>query len=86
MSWMIPNEETAGSAVRVGDNMKSSPCKDCQRRYLGCHSECKDYIEYSEERQKFLKEKSDNYDILYDNEIVRKKEKAWAKKLREEHK
>ena len=66
--------------------MNSAPCKDCQRRYLGCHSECEDYIKYNEERQKFLKEKSDNFDILYNNEIVRKKEKAWAKKLRRENK
>lgn len=24
-----------------------SPCKDCQRRAIGCHSTCEDYIEYT---------------------------------------
>lgn len=23
-----------------------NPCKDCPRRYLGCHSKCKDYKEF----------------------------------------
>lgn len=66
--------------------MNTVPCKDCGKRYLGCHSECKDYIEFNEERQKFLKEKSDNYDLLHNNEIIRNKEKGWERKMRKERK
>ena len=22
------------------------PCKDCDKRYLGCHSKCKDYFRF----------------------------------------
>ena len=29
--------------------MLISPCKDCEKRYLGCHSECEDYFKYQEE-------------------------------------
>ena len=24
---------------------KESPCKDCERRFVGCHSKCADYAE-----------------------------------------
>lgn len=27
---------------------KIAPCKGCQDRYLGCHSECEKYKEYEE--------------------------------------
>ena len=27
----------------------SNPCKDCERRELGCHDRCKDYISYKKE-------------------------------------
>lgn len=26
--------------------MKTSPCKDCKKRHIGCHSECDDYIKF----------------------------------------
>lgn len=29
-----------------------SPCKDCQKRHAGCHSECKEYAEYKAEHEK----------------------------------
>lgn len=25
-------------------------CKDCQKRHIGCHSECEDYIQECKER------------------------------------
>lgn len=28
-----------------------NPCYLCQRRALGCHSQCKDYIAYTQYRQ-----------------------------------
>ena len=27
----------------------SAPCKNCEKRTLGCHSSCKDYMEYKAE-------------------------------------
>lgn len=34
-----------------------APCKDCQNRRVGCHSECEKYISFSEERSRQLEEK-----------------------------
>lgn len=28
------------------------PCKDCERRYVGCHSECDTYITFKRTREK----------------------------------
>ena len=33
--------------IRLGCN--ESPCKDCQKRFLGCHSVCKEYKDFVEE-------------------------------------
>ena len=35
-----------------------APCKDCEKRYLGCHSECDDYIDYSNKQQKIRDERA----------------------------
>lgn len=32
--------------------MKTSPCKDCEEREVGCHSTCEKYIEYKEIHEK----------------------------------
>lgn len=34
-----------------------APCKDCYKRYLGCHSECTDYIDYNNKQQKIRDER-----------------------------
>ena len=33
------------------------PCKGCQKRHSGCHSECKPYIEFSEARKRVYEQK-----------------------------
>lgn len=30
-------------------NRMTPPCKDCQRRYLGCHGQCEDYAAHLDE-------------------------------------
>ena len=30
---------------------KFPPCKDCQKRYVGCHKDCTDYKKFSEEKR-----------------------------------
>lgn len=41
--------------------MRKCSCKGCEKRYVGCHSECKEYIEWAaykkEENEKARKEK-----------------------------
>lgn len=40
------------------------PCKDCKKRKLGCHQNCKDYIQFKETnekvKQKIRSEKLEN--------------------------
>lgn len=26
----------------------SAPCKDCNQRYVGCHSECSEYLDFKQ--------------------------------------
>ena len=35
-----------------------APCRDCDKRYLGCHSECADYIDYNNKQQKIRYERA----------------------------
>ena len=42
----------------------SSPCKDCQTRFVGCHSSCVKYIDYQQAQ------------IARNREIKRKKAEA----------
>ena len=35
-----------------------APCKDCEKRYLWCHSECADYINYNNKQQKVRDERA----------------------------
>ena len=34
-----------------------APCKDCYKRYLGCHSKCADYIDYNNKQKKIRDER-----------------------------
>ena len=39
---------------------KPSPCKDCQKRFVGCHSSCEDFAKWKteefDEKKKVFKE------------------------------
>lgn len=32
-------------------------CKDCERRYVGCHSQCEDYKQYREQLDRINKQR-----------------------------
>lgn len=48
---------------------KKSPCKGCDKREIGCHITCKDYISFRESaealREKIRFEKAKNYGSSY---------------------
>ena len=46
-------------------NMNLSPCKDCEKRYVGCHSECEQYKEFRVARDEFKKEKEQRNIMTY---------------------
>jgi hypothetical protein len=57
-----------------------TPCYKCERRYLGCHSECPEYIEFSRERNEMLDKRHEERRLLNDNEIIRGRRKGWLNK------
>ena len=46
-----------------------APCKNCDKREIGCHSSCRDYISYKEKadalREKINFEKAKHYGSRY---------------------
>lgn len=32
----------------------TAPCKDCERREVGCHAKCKEYLDYHEYNERML--------------------------------
>lgn len=42
-----------------------SKCKDCEDRTLGCHSICKDYLEYKKSISKINKNRKNNTTDMY---------------------
>lgn len=36
----------------------TAPCKDCDRRHPGCHSECEDYKTFRAEQDKVIEAKA----------------------------
>lgn len=53
--------------------MKTAPCKGCEQRHPGCHSECERYAEYSNERAEMLKSKhcDNDYAVCHDGRVVK---------------
>lgn len=58
--------------------MKSSPCKDCSDRYVGCHSKCDRYKAWSEAHERELEQtkKAKYADAMYMEHIIRTKNKT----------
>ena len=44
--------------------MKVSPCKDCGKRYVGCHGKCPDYIGWKAEQQEDMKRRKESLDDM----------------------
>ena len=56
-----------------------SPCKDCQKRKVGCHSQCEDYLAFRSEcdyakMQRHLEVKANEYSMSK-NRMKRRKNK-----------
>lgn len=45
----------------------ASPCKDCQTRFVGCHSSCAKYIDFQQELEVMRKKVRENKDDAYGN-------------------
>ena len=50
----------------INNNRPQSPCKGCENRYVGCHSNCDDYLEFrgkTDEMAKRIYEKNRDRDL-----------------------
>lgn len=60
-----------------GINTDDCPCKACHEKhesYLGCHSDCKKYLEWQEQHKTHLdsiQKQRDLDDVLYRNQVSR---------------
>ena len=56
--------------------MLVSPCKECQRRVLGCHSCCEDYKKFAELSAKNRKRNFGETDyVAYKSDVIIKNKK-----------
>jgi len=58
----------------------SIPCKNCERREVGCHAWCEEYIEFKTGMEKYLEEnyKKNDVDNYHIDGVIKKAN--WAKK------
>lgn len=45
-------------------NGRWNPCKDCERRRVGCHAECEDYKKYAENNQETYRKRKEHREII----------------------
>ena len=62
--------------------VKKSPCVACGDRFAGCHSNCKQYIEWKDARDK--KQQEINENRAHDKISVIAQNKAWWERNRME--
>ena len=65
-----------GGSITVKKGHKNPPCKDCEKRHVGCHSSCEDYIAYSENRAKQNARRFKDTSLYMDLAYVKKHGKA----------
>lgn len=53
----------------------SSPCKDCQKRHLNCHSTCPGYLEYKKTREEIYKKRAEAYAVDPELKVYKRKRK-----------
>ena len=57
-----------------------STCKNCDKRSIGCHTTCKEYIEFREELDKIKAIKDETYRGTYNSFIFGKMSKHYYPK------
>lgn len=59
-----------------------SPCKGCSERFVGCHSNCEKYKEFTQENDEIRKKRQSHY--FYDDYAIKKTQSF--RKFRQKHK
>ena len=50
-------------AENGGIETMKSPCKDCEKRYIGCHADCEDYFNFTNEIKKIKMKKFEEKEV-----------------------
>lgn len=64
----------------LAKNANHAPCKDCERRHVGCHTICTEYKVYRENQNRILDER--NQENISRPDIPRKLKKHIWKELK----
>lgn len=60
-----------------------TPCKDCEKRYVGCHGRCEKYLEFKKANDERLKQKSLEIDAdQYAIDNTMRIRRSWQRRLR----
>ena len=60
-----------------------APCKDCEKRYVGCHGRCEKYLEFKKANDERLKQKSLKIDAdQYAIDNTMRIRRSWQRRLR----
>lgn len=60
-----------------------TPCKDCEKRYIGCHGRCEKYLEFKKANDERLKQKSLEIDAdQYAIDNTMRIRRSWQRRLR----
>lgn len=77
--------------MKIGANVTMPPCKDCEERRVGCHSDCEKYKTWRKVKDKQYKEELEKRrcDIEYEHYVKTRQRKIRDKKViseKEKHK
>ena len=53
--------------------MLRAPCKQCEKRQIGCHKHCRDYQEYRETRNLIVRSRHESNESEYEYQMVTRK-------------
>lgn len=59
-----------------------APCKDCEKRYPGCHSKCEEYQAFHKANEEMHERVHQEKQLMIDNEISRRKARLYYNKLK----
>lgn len=61
----------------------NAPCKDCCKRYVGCHGRCEKYLEFKKSNDERIKQKSLEVDAdQYAIDNTMRIRRSWQRRLR----
>ena len=60
-----------------------APCKDCEKRHVGCHGRCEKYLEFKKANNERLKQKSLEIDAdQYAIDNTMRIRRSWQRRIR----